>query len=173
MSEKQPEKKWYVYLLCDPDTEKPFYVGKGTGDRMYQHERNVDFLLDGNATKKLTIQRILVQGKQVLKKKIAEFDDEQNALVYEWAMINLYGASLTNARDNGGDVVARRDGKFIKPLVVPRRRAKEMLGWPTNIQFNRLCQSGIIRTIQTGERRAVFLVEDLENYIRQEEMLAS
>jgi hypothetical protein len=167
MNTKQPEKKWYVYLLCDPDTEKPFYVGKGTGKRMYEHESHVDFLLDGNAAKKLIIQRIFAQGKKVLKKKIAEFDDEQDALVYEWAMISLYGESLTNIQHRGGKSSHEEmDKSHTKPLVVPRRRAKEMLGWPTNVQFRRLCQNGTLSAIQVGERRTVFLVKELENYIR-------
>jgi hypothetical protein len=34
----------YVYALIDPRTERPFYVGKGTFDRAYQHFRN---LVDG------------------------------------------------------------------------------------------------------------------------------
>ena len=29
--------KWYVYELSDPTTGRVFYVGKGCGDRMYQH----------------------------------------------------------------------------------------------------------------------------------------
>jgi len=28
---------YYVYLLKDPETDKVFYVGKGTGNRIFQH----------------------------------------------------------------------------------------------------------------------------------------
>lgn len=28
---------YYVYLLIDPQTDKVFYVGKGTGDRIFAH----------------------------------------------------------------------------------------------------------------------------------------
>jgi hypothetical protein len=31
------ELKCYVYVYVDPDTEKPFYIGKGTGDRFLAH----------------------------------------------------------------------------------------------------------------------------------------
>lgn len=30
---------WYVYLLVDPDTRKPFYVGKGKDNRVFDHLR--------------------------------------------------------------------------------------------------------------------------------------
>jgi hypothetical protein len=29
---------WYVYLLRDPRTGEIFYIGKGRGDRAFQHE---------------------------------------------------------------------------------------------------------------------------------------
>lgn len=93
-------KKWYVYLLCDPDTEVPFYVGKGKGKRMNAHEDALS-LADANEAKKETIRRILAQGKKVLKKKVAEFDHEQDALIYEMAMIGLYANSLTNVAYSG------------------------------------------------------------------------
>ena len=32
------EYKHYVYLLVDPRDNRIFYIGKGTGDRMYDHE---------------------------------------------------------------------------------------------------------------------------------------
>ena len=28
---------YYVYVYSDPDTHKPFYVGKGKGDRVFNH----------------------------------------------------------------------------------------------------------------------------------------
>lgn len=108
-------KRWYVYLLCDPDTEQPFYVGKGTRDRMYSHER----LKTGdqhNKEKRQIIQDIIERGKQVLVKKIAEFDDEHDAYVYEFSLICLYAQSLSNMVYTGKNHVKKEipDG-FIDP----------------------------------------------------------
>lgn len=45
----------YVYLLRDPATSKPFYVGKGVGNRMLQHEQEA---LNKPQTKSLKLQQI-------------------------------------------------------------------------------------------------------------------
>src|SRR5215467_8598391 len=93
---------WYVYLLCDPDTGVPFYVGKGTGDRAQQHARYAESPYEPNEAKKSVIRRIMVEGKQVLIKKIAEFKNEEDAYIYEQATINAYFGDLTNMRPGGG-----------------------------------------------------------------------
>lgn len=116
------EKKWYVYLLCNPDTEEPFYVGKGTGDRMYVHESL--FQSDSNKKKKQVIQAIQASGKEVLKKKIAEFENEEDAYVYEWGTINTYHCQVTNVQSgkhNGlshSKKVARRDRSQSKQFLL-------------------------------------------------------
>lgn len=106
MSIETVEKRWYVYFLCDPDTEKPFYIGKGTGNRIDQHERLINSRADRNQAKKDAILAIHNRGKQVLKKKVAEFEDEQDAYIYEWGMICLYYSMLTNIY-LGAQVIAK------------------------------------------------------------------
>src|SRR5690348_13532300 len=100
-----PDKTWYVYMLCDPDTEEPFYIGKGKGDRMHYHERTLNNKCDTNTAKKEAIRKILAQGKQVLKKKVAEFDDQSEAYAYEVALIRQYRDQLTNIKPGGGRLV--------------------------------------------------------------------
>lgn len=111
MSTEQPAKKWYVYLLCDPDTERPFYVGKGTGNRIDQHEQDLDNNFLGNPTKKWVIRNILAQGKQVLKKKVAEFDSEREAYMHERELISFYGPQITNIMP-GSDVLQEHTEKL-------------------------------------------------------------
>lgn len=96
------EKKWYTYLLCYPDSEEPFYAGKGTGNRMLVHEMMLDNPLDTNEEKKEIIRGILAQGKQVFKKKVAEFDNEIDAYAHEIELIKLYRPQLTNKQRGGG-----------------------------------------------------------------------
>jgi uncharacterized protein len=37
--------EYYIYALRDPRTNKPFYIGKGSHDRMYQHMKDMRRLI--------------------------------------------------------------------------------------------------------------------------------
>ena len=43
--QKKKDDNYYVYMLCDESEghHKPFYIGKGIGDRIYQHEKEAEF----------------------------------------------------------------------------------------------------------------------------------
>lgn len=61
---------WYVYRLIDPRNGETFYVGKGIGDRIFEHARGVRVDGDereGDGDLKLRrIRAILAQGMEVL-----------------------------------------------------------------------------------------------------------
>lgn len=98
----QIDRKYYVYTLAYPDG-KVFYIGKGTGDRINDHERFLNRRAEPNEEKKSIIRAIRAQGKQVLKEKVAEFTNERDAYIYEWALINLVyqGVGLANVNRSG------------------------------------------------------------------------
>jgi len=93
----EPKKfyRWYVYRLVDPRTNKPFYIGKGNGNRIDAHEQNA---LDGVCHPKcLVIKDIWSQNLQIIKEKVAYFWDEQGAYDYEYTLIQEIGIdNLTN-----------------------------------------------------------------------------
>ena len=112
---ERPKKRWYVYFLCDPDTEQPFYVGKGTGNRIDQHELEASDPNASNPAKQEIIRRILVQNKKVLKKKVAELDNEQDAYLLEERLIKHYGSQLANIRPGGGALQTEQRPEFLIP----------------------------------------------------------
>ena len=59
-------KTYYVYQLVDPRNNKPFYIGKGNGNRAYQHSK----LKDGNKNpyKDRKIKSILKENLEIRKR---------------------------------------------------------------------------------------------------------
>jgi hypothetical protein len=99
--------KWYVYELVDPRTDTVFYVGKGTGNRMHNHEREAAKGVCSEKTSR--INEITCAGLNVGKRKVAVFWDEQAAYDHEADRIVDYGLeSLTNAIPGGGTAWDRK-----------------------------------------------------------------
>ena len=70
--------KFYVYLLVDPRDSSCFYVGKGTGDRCFNHIKNPN----GESEKASRIREIQKQGLSV-DIYIARFGFENEELAYQ------------------------------------------------------------------------------------------
>lgn len=87
--------KYYVYVYSDPDTYKPFYVGKGKGNRAFSHM----MILDGESEKIQKIKEIQSRGKEPLIEILVHGIDEDVAFKVEAAAIDLIGIeNLTNAQ---------------------------------------------------------------------------
>lgn len=87
------ELKYYVYIYSHPVTEEIFYVGKGKGNRIFQH------LIEKNDSKK--VQYLDDLRTQKLKPKLEilvhGLEDEKTALRVESSIIDLIGIkNLTN-----------------------------------------------------------------------------
>lgn len=94
--------QYYVYTLSRPSTDtcpnQVFYVGKGTKSRVFDHEMEAQ---KGKKSKKCDIIReIWSSGGQVQKTIVYQTSVENDALIYEWVLINMvFGPStLTNVR---------------------------------------------------------------------------
>src|SRR5260370_4130651 len=82
---------WYVYTYAYPDGIV-FYVGKGKDGRIFDHEQEAE---GGCPCRKCrTIREIWLSGKPIKKRIEYETLSEQDALVYEWNLINLYDSPL-------------------------------------------------------------------------------
>ena len=84
--------KYYVYVYSDPDTKKPFYVGKGKGNRVFDH-----LSCEDSSEKSAKIKSILAMGKKPVIEILVHGVDEETAFKVEAAAIDLIGIeNLTN-----------------------------------------------------------------------------
>jgi uncharacterized protein len=90
---------YYVYVLSDPNTNAPFYVGKGLGDRCFSHlveARHTSADTKGDYQKLQTIRSIEASGAAVRIDVLRHGLDEQTAFIVEAAAIDLLRLALTN-----------------------------------------------------------------------------
>lgn len=84
---------YYVYLYVDPRTDKPFYVGKGKGERVLAHLKD-----DHDSDKVRLIAEIRAAGMEPRLEILAHrLKDEETAFRVEAAVIDVLGLDdLTN-----------------------------------------------------------------------------
>lgn len=88
--------KYYVYVYSDPDTKKPFSVGKGKNNRVFSH------LSDQKENDKVNkINEIRKKGKEPIIEILAHGLDEETALKVEAAAIDLIGIKNLTNRQRG------------------------------------------------------------------------
>jgi hypothetical protein len=112
---------YYVYELVDPRNDSVFYVGKGSGDRAYQHERNVrsGSLRYKRINPKLfnKIAKIIGMGFAIVVRVVEQFQNEMDALAYEKQRIAQFGLDqLCNLTPGGvgGDTFTHGTNKADK-----------------------------------------------------------
>lgn len=88
---------YYVYELIDPRTNTPFYVGKGKADRKDKHVQKVRLgKVTENRYKDKYIRDIFAEtGAYPESIIVKEFDIEDDAYIFETALIEKYGTYKT------------------------------------------------------------------------------
>ncbi len=86
---------YYVYALVDPRDKKIFYIGKGKGNRVFQHAEAALYE-KGQSLKLETIRSIIAEGKQVVYYILRHNLTEDEAFLVESVLINM----LTDPRFN-------------------------------------------------------------------------
>lgn len=94
---------YYVYMLVNPATNLPFYVGMGQNDRAWTHLQKWDH---NNRHKSSTIAKIRDLGLEPVVNLVKEGMSKLEAGVLETNLITLYkkkmdGGILTNIADGG------------------------------------------------------------------------
>lgn len=86
---------YYVYQLIDPRTNKPFYIGKGSGDRAWTHNK----FKDGNCNpyKDRYIRKLHRQKLEPIVDIVKYFEVEDEAYQFEEQLTESIGLeNLTN-----------------------------------------------------------------------------
>ncbi len=89
------ELKYYVYRLIDPRNGETFYVGKGKGNRIFQHMKGAIKTDDSTEIKLNTIREIIASGLEVIHVIHRHGMTEENSLEVEAALIDAY-QGMTN-----------------------------------------------------------------------------
>jgi len=116
-----PDNCYYVYVLVDPINRIPFYVGKGKGNRMYQHLKGDK----GNKKKVRYIENIRRLGLEPYAVKVQDNLTEYDAYSLERIGIKYYKSlfpKLTNIKSvNGLEKTGRNKGyKWSKESIQKR-----------------------------------------------------
>lgn len=93
---------YYVYLLVDKKTNKPFYVGKGKGNRINHHFKDA---LDKETKKSEKIKKILSAKLDVQKIILRHSLTERESFAVESSLIDYIGI------DNLANIVKGHDQK--------------------------------------------------------------
>ena len=110
-------KFFYVYALKDPRSSPamPFYIGKGTGSRAYDH------LVTPDRTQKYArIQEIESDGKVPLVTILVDDVSEAQALQLEAELIAAFGTERTGGPLTNNVVPSGLGAKERKDVVVPQ-----------------------------------------------------
>jgi hypothetical protein len=108
--------KFYVYELVDSRDHLPFYVGKGTGNRVNKHENNARNGIDTVCCKH--IRNIWENGGQVEHSIIFKTDNEADAYSKEKERIEEIGiGNLVNIVRGGGATLSPEVAKSIAERI--------------------------------------------------------
>ena len=91
--------QFYVYALQDPRDKKIFYIGKGMGNRVFDHAKDALKEASNSTDKIQLIREILKEDKKVNSYIIAHKLSEHEALLIESSLIetlNSIGSDLSN-----------------------------------------------------------------------------
>lgn len=120
------DSSFYVYALKDPRSSPalPFYIGKGTGTRSFDHLTKPD-----NTRKGLRIQEIQASGANVLVSRLIDSLTEQQAMKLEAELIASFGTIDTGGLLTNSVLPSGLGKKARKSVVLPSgTKEKAQLG---------------------------------------------
>lgn len=120
------DSSYYVYALKDPRSSpaKPFYIGKGTGVRAYDHLVRPD-----ESRKAQRIKEIHESGHKVLVSTMVDSLTEEQAIRLEAELISAFGTEATGGILTNAVVPTGLGRKIRRSIVIPHgARERAQLG---------------------------------------------
>lgn len=113
--------KFYVYLYSDPDTKEVFYIGKGRGNRCFDHLDD-----DTESPKTKRIQEIRRRGKKPIIELLRYELTEKEAALIEACLIDYSGIdNLTNKMRGAG---SKSSGRILVDDIIVSETAHDVGG---------------------------------------------
>ena len=178
--------KYYVYRLIDPRNGQTFYVGKGKGDRVFQHADGVmedmtEEEVDQNSDKIKRIAQIKNDGFKVAHIIHRHGLDESTAFEVEAALIDAYPEVLNEISGHYADrgvmhakqVIEKYEAKEIQEEDIKRYKlllininrtageeeAYDAVRYAWRINVDRAREADYVLAIQQGLVKGVFIAE--------------
>lgn len=107
----------YVYILADPRSRRPFYVGKGTGDRVFDHVREWKAGRVINGAKHRKIGQIIGAGAKVDHWCVLDGLDEDRALLIEHILIRRIGLTILTNLHRSGEPLEVKLGQIAEHML--------------------------------------------------------
>jgi len=144
---------YYVYLYLDPDTGEVFYVGKGRGNRAFEHLRDTS-----ESEKVERIRKLRESGKEPAIEILRHgLKDERTAYKVEAAAIDLIGtARLTN--QIRGDDAAHGRMPVEQAAALYGAKEIEIVHPALLIRINKLFRYGMTHTELYNATRGIWRV---------------
>lgn len=162
--------KYYVYELLDPNTNLPFYIGKGSKQRAWSHNRFKDG--NDNPYKDRYIKKLHEQGQQPLVRIIQYFENENAAYDYEEKLIESVGLeNLTNIVQ-GARPPSKQGWRPSEETIIKRSRKLKGIPrsdeWRKNLSLSKTGQSnpmfGKKNPCSDEKRISILRTKNLPNY---------
>lgn len=148
-----------MYQLVDGRDGKPFYVGKGTGNRVDAHEKEAK-RFKRSSSKLDKIREILDSGNSVNKQILAMFWCEEAAYEFEKHIIDSV-PNLTNISSNKGAVRVKwmyfHDELFAMLKYLRSNKEKFLYHRERVMSFPRYQLSDMLLSLQESAERAKWL----------------
>lgn len=151
---------YYVYGLIDPRTKQIFYIGKGTKNRVFEHEKESLGSPDSEKLKLKTIADIKDAGLEVEKIIINSNLTEEEAFAAEASLINAFnyvsGAGLTNIVSGHHSAEALSVDEYERINGAVELEEKDIRHKILVIKINRLYQRGMDEKVLYDAVRGVW-----------------